>query len=204
MNARYKWIEDWGNAVPKEKRWKDLKHSVETKPKGRIFFCSVCDAYQPIEEEKQIARRMLQEILIPSHHLTLILTKSDLVSRDYDIIKGHSNVHVGFTLTSLKKNEYEPNSPPPEKRIEALKLAYENGITTFVSIEPWIPEITNPIEIISATKDFTSYYILGSLQYLGKEEEKKKTYQMYASELFAILKKQELLHFLGHNWEWKW
>jgi DNA repair photolyase len=212
MNDRYHWIPDWTNPIPKEIRWKDLANSVNSKPKGRIFFCSVCDAYQPIEKEKQIARKMLQEILIPSHHLTLILTKSNLVIRDYDIIKGHNNVHVGFTLTSLEKNKFEPNSSSPEQRIEALKLAKESNITTFVSIEPWIPQITNPIEIISKTNAYVDYYIIGSLQYSGKEQDKREIYKNFAPRLFNILQetkkgyylKEELLHFLGHNWEWKW
>jgi|GEM_PF-895499 len=212
MNERYKWVKDWIKPLPKEIHWEELKKSVDSKPKGRIFFCSACDAYQPIEKEKQIARKMLQEILIPSHHLTLILTKSDLVTRDYDIIKGHNNVHVGFTLTSLEKNKFEPNSSSPEERIEALKLAKENNITTFVSIEPWIPQITNPIEIISKTNAYVDYYIIGSLQYSGKEQDKRNIYKNFAPQLFNILQetrkgyylKEELLHFLGHNWEWKW
>lgn len=47
------------------------------------MFCSMCDPYQPIEGKLRLARRVL-EILLDSKFLTLIMTKSDLVTRDYD------------------------------------------------------------------------------------------------------------------------
>jgi DNA repair photolyase len=53
-----------------------------------------------------------------------------------------------INLRSLEKNSLEPNSPSPKDRLEALKEAHSLGIKTFISIEPWIPKITNPISIL--------------------------------------------------------
>jgi len=50
---------------------------------------------------------------------------------------------VGFTITSLEGIPFwEPYAPGNVKRIEALKKAHRIGIKTFVSIEPWIPDVT--------------------------------------------------------------
>uniref|UniRef100_A0A6H1ZSH8 Radical SAM superfamily protein n=1 Tax=viral metagenome TaxID=1070528 RepID=A0A6H1ZSH8_9ZZZZ len=212
MNQRFGWIENWSQPKPKMIYWQDLKRSVERAEAGRIFFCPACDAYQPLEAEKQLSRRILEEVLLPSKHLTLILTKSDLVMKDYDIISQYNNVHVGFTIISLEKNPQELNSPVPSARIRALKEAKNLGITTFVSIEPWVPGITNPIEIIAATKEFVDYYIIGSLQYRGNEEAKRNEYIESFSKLFNFLisnnieyyLKDELWKFFKTNVEWKW
>jgi len=39
------------------------------------------------------------------------------------------------------------------------------GIKTFVSIEPWIPEITHPRSMIEKLKDSVDRFIIGSMQY---------------------------------------
>jgi len=88
------------------------------------------------------------------------------ILRDFDLIRGHRNVGVGFTITSLNDIPFwEPYAPGDAKRIEALKKAHSMGIETFVSIEPWIPEITHPQSIIEKLKDSVDRLIIGSMQY---------------------------------------
>jgi len=158
-------LKDWRqiqlvkNAVELAQR--DVKHL----PPGKIMFCSMTDPYQPIEVETELARRVL-EVLLDSPFHVLILTKSPLVTRDYDVIRGRSNVEVGFTITSLDDIPfYEPYAPGNKKRIEALKKAHELGIKAFVSIEPWIPSVTYPVDIIRHCRDFVDRWIIGSMQY---------------------------------------
>jgi len=78
---------------------------------GRIMFCSMTDPYQPIEAETRLARKVLEVLLDSPFHI-LILTKNPLVTRDYDLIQGHGNVEVGFTITSLEDIPFwEPYAP---------------------------------------------------------------------------------------------
>ena len=94
------------------------------------------------------------------------MTKSPLVTRDYDLIRGHRNVEIGFTITSLDDIPFwEPYAPGNTKRIEALKKAHEVGVKTFVSMEPWIPNVTQPKAIIEKLRDFVDRFIIGSMQY---------------------------------------
>ena len=148
---------------------------------GKIMFCSMTDPYQPIEAKTRLARQVL-EVLADSPFHILILTKSPLATRDYDLIQGRSNVEVGFTITSLDDIPFwEPYAPGNTKRIEALKIAHEMGIKTFASIEPWIPGVTHPQSIIEKLRDFVDLFIIGSMQYCDVPR------SFYAEQLPALI-----------------
>lgn len=149
---------------------------------GRVMFSSMCDPYQSLEEKTGLSRRLL-EVLLESKHLVLIMTKSDLVLRDLDIIREHDNVEVGFTVTSLKDlPEWEPEAPGNTKRIEALNKAHDLGIKTFVSMEPWIPAITRPIEILDKLNAFVDRWVVGTLNYSGTN------YSFYKKEMPELMR----------------
>ena len=80
--------------------------------------------------------------------------------------RNHQNVEVGFTITSLQDIPFwEPYAPGNTNRIQALKKAHELGIKTFVSIEPWIPDVTQQSVIIKKLRDSVDRFIIGSMQY---------------------------------------
>jgi len=134
-------------------------------PSGRIMFCSITDPYQPIEAETCLARQVLEVLLNSPFHI-LILTKNPLVAREYDLIRDHRNVEVGFTITAPNDiPSWEPYAPGNTERIEALKKAHEIGVKTFASIEPWISSITIPESIVEKLKDDVDRFIIGSMQY---------------------------------------
>ena len=163
----YYWKRPWTDAEPVDNAVELTRREVKHKEQGRIMFCSMCDPYQPIEGQLGLARRVL-EILLDSKFLILIMTKSDLVTRDYNIIKGHDNVEVGFTITSLDDLPmWELEAPGNTRRIDALKQAHNMGIKTFVSMEPTIPEETKPIEIMEALDTWVDRWIIGALNYMN-------------------------------------
>ena len=156
---------DWRDVKIVENAVELARRDIRALRPGRIMFCSMTDPYQPIEAETGLARKVL-EVRLDSPFHVLILTKSPLVTRDYDLIRGHSNVEVGFTITSLDDIPFwEPYAPGNKKRTEALKKAHSIGIKTFVSIEPWIPEMTHPQSIAEKLKDDIDRFIIGSMQY---------------------------------------
>jgi len=157
------------------------------------MFCSMTDPYQPIEPETGLARKVL-EVLLDSLFHVLILTKSPLVTKDYDLIRGHGNVEMGFTITSLDDIPFwEPYAPGNTKRIEALKKAHSMGIKTFVSIEPWIPDITYPQSIIEKLRDFVDGFIIGSMQY---SDVPRSFYAKNLPALISWLKENKIDYYL--------
>jgi len=155
------------------------------------------DPYQPKEAIEFKTWAVLRR-LVHTKHIIMILTKSDLARRDFDLMK-HDNVWLGCTITALTKINDEPYAPPNDKRIAMLRDAHDLGINTFMSIEPILPNITNPVEIIKHTHPFIDYYIIGRLDYetkYGYPKIPKGYYQKYIDEcLYTLLKLKKMFHF---------
>src|SRR6202011_4716558 len=106
------------------------------------------DPYQPIERRYQIMRRIL-EVLERSGHPVGIVTKSNLVTRDIDILSRMASrklVRVGISVTSLDAKlarVMEPRAPSPPRRLSALRELAAAGIPTTVMAAPVIPAIND-------------------------------------------------------------
>ena len=124
---------------------KDFK---KTKPGEGAFFGSVTDCYQPLEATYQLTRSILQQIAeCPECEFRpSILTKSDLVLRDMDLLKRIPGTSVGFSvaLTNEKSRQlFEPCGSPIKQRIAALQELHEAGIETYAFLGPILPGITD-------------------------------------------------------------
>ncbi len=153
MEKYIKQNKEWGSFVfAKVNAPQALRKELTAKKKGLIFFSSVCDPYQEAEMTYELTRKCLEEIRKKQWPVA-ILTKSDLVLRDMDVLK-KIDVDVGFTITTANeemRKKFEPDSSPTEKRIKALKALKESGIKTYVFLGPILPEITDWKNIIGQT-----------------------------------------------------
>jgi DNA repair photolyase len=138
------------------------------KNRATIGTGSMNDPYMPIEKELQLTRNALQIIAkekFPVH----IITKSNLVERDADILQDISKTYaaVSFTITAADdflSQKIEPYAPPSSERFKAMKLLAEKGIYTGVTLMPVLPFINDTIEnitaIIEQAKEAGASYIL--------------------------------------------
>ncbi len=122
-----------------------LEREIIRKPKGTIFFSSLTDAYQPIEREYELTRRLL--LIVLKHQFPVsIQTKSSLIIRDLDLLQKFDKCEVGFTITTANDNLrrlFEPYSSSVEERISAIKKLKEKGVKTFVFFGPILPHISD-------------------------------------------------------------
>ena len=122
-------------------------------PKKLIIGVSggVSDSYQQAEKEYRLTRRIL-EVLNEYEYPVFLLTKSDLVLRDIELLKEinektYANICFSITQTDEeKKKHYEPNSPSTSDRLEALKTLRREGIKGGVMAMPMIPYISDSLE----------------------------------------------------------
>jgi len=153
--------EPWGDFVDVKINAPDLIPENTDKYKGKsILMSSVTDSYHPIEIKYKITRKILKK-LIPLQPNLEILTKSDLVLRDIDLLKQFKNCRVIFSLSFLnekQRKQLEPLACSSEKRIKALKELKRKGVKTALFISPIFPEITDWEKIILKTKDFNKEY----------------------------------------------
>lgn len=107
------------------------------------------DAYQPIERDLRITRRVL-EVLQECEHPVGLITKSSLIERDLDILAPMAEKRLAaasITLTTLDPKiarTLEPRAAAPERRLRTIRTLAEAGIPVGVSIAPIIPFVTEP------------------------------------------------------------
>jgi len=141
-----------------------LKEELYNLDKGRIIVGSVHDPYQKVEENFMLTRDILS-IIQKSGFSCHILTKSDLILRDIDIIKKINNPYVTMSITSLNdsiNNSLEKNVLNPKIRLQTINTLSNHGIKTGLAIIPIIPYIVEPEleKIIKLAKDYNAQYVL--------------------------------------------
>jgi len=115
-----------------------------TQRKLPVMMSDCTDPYQPLEREHKITRRCT-EVLAKHRFPLLIVTKSDLVTRDLDVFKQTPTV-VSITVTTLREdiaNFIEPYAPSPDRRISALQKVADKNIPAVARIDPIIPTIND-------------------------------------------------------------
>ncbi len=141
---------NWGEVVVVKSNIAEvLRREIRRKSKGKIALSTLTDAYQPVERDEKITRKLLQ-MLLNSGFSVSIQTKSDLVLRDADIITSHS-VDVGFTITTLDDGlakVVEPGAPAPSKRVRALERLHSEGVKTWIFLGPILPGAEDDVETI--------------------------------------------------------
>lgn len=145
--------EPWGQFLDvKVNAGEILAREVKRKPPGRVFVSSVCDAYQPAEKRFRLTRECLK-LLVDAGFYPSILTKSKLVARDFDILRGHDNCEVACTLTTMDEQlrfRIEPGATPTRERIAALEQAAEVGIRISTFLGPFMPGLSDTDEALDA------------------------------------------------------
>ena len=154
----------------KPRRKKDLlkriKKDLEKTPSGSLLSISnSSDPYVPMDKKYEDIRKCLQ-LLRNYDFRVLLITKSDLVLRDIDIIKDLHSA-VTFTITTLEKEVYsklEPNAPEPEKRLQAIKELNKAGIPTGLRLDPIFPQLNDKEieEIVKKANDARVKHIVTS------------------------------------------
>jgi len=127
--------------------------------KELVMLSSVTDPYVPAEEKYKLTRGIL-EVLLEHQVPIAILTKSDMVLRDIDLLRRFEHCAVGLSLMTLDDEmarRFEPRAPSPTRRIRALEELTENGVSTYVFISPYMPRLSTDIEqLISALHGLTN------------------------------------------------
>ncbi len=106
----------------------------------------VSDSYQPTEREFKLTQKVL-EVLLDFRMPTMILTKSDLVLRDLDLLKElhkEAFVNVIFTITTYDEEVQkilEPKASTTSERFAALKEIRKAGLFGGVMSTPVVPWI---------------------------------------------------------------
>jgi len=146
------------------------------KPGEEIAIGTATDPYQPIERRLEVTRAILEEL---SRHAGLelgIVTKSNLVLRDIDLLRRiaeNNQIFVNVTITTLDVDLariLEPRAPRPDLRMETVRKMNLEGVNTGVICAPVVPGITDsPCDLealVRATAEAGGKYIYANPLFL--------------------------------------
>ena len=148
----------------------------KVKPGEEIAIGTATDPYQPSERRFEVTRSIL-EVFAERHGFDIgIVTKSDLVLRDVELLREvarRNQVFVNLTITTLKTELariLEPRAPRPDLRLKALEMLNQAGVPAGVICAPVIPGITDSPRdldaLVKATKAAGGRYIFANALFL--------------------------------------
>lgn len=141
-----------------------LKRELEKTKKGTIIVGSVHDPYQKAEEESRITRDLLK-IIKQNDFSFHVLTKSNLVLRDIDLLSEIEDCSVTVSTISVKDSVskiFEKNVPSPKIRLQTIKKLINEGIKTGLAVIPVLPYIIEEelTDIVKSAKNYEAQYLL--------------------------------------------
>lgn len=162
------------------------------KKKGIIIIGSVADPYQNAEKKFKTTRNILK--IIQQHDFSChILTKSNLVLRDIDILSKIDECFVTLSLITLDKsisNIFEKDAPSPVIRLQTVKKLSDMEIKTGIAVIPILPYIVEKEfeNIIKQVKRHGAQYLL--YKYLELKGDQKSIFIKKLKENYPYIVKK--------------
>jgi DNA repair photolyase len=151
----------------------DLK---KVKRGEEIAIGTATDPYQPAERRYGITLTILEELALHAGLEISIVTKSNLVLRDADLLRKiaeRSQLYVNLTITTLDvglARILEPRAPRPDLRLEAVRKLNQAGVPAGVICAPVVPGITDDPKsldaLVHATREAGGRYIFANPLFL--------------------------------------
>jgi DNA repair photolyase len=113
------------------------------------------DPYQHAEGKYHLTRGIIK-VLSEARNPFSILTKSTLILRDLDLLvaaSARTDVAVSFSVGTLDRDVWkltEPGTPPPDRRVDALRRLSEAGISCGALVAPVLPALSDRKEQLEA------------------------------------------------------
>ena len=189
---------------------RQLAFRVKKDQRGIIALASATDPYIKAEENYKITQQYLS-IILKHQFPVLIITKSELILRDLDILKqiDQQAIHatdlpgklnrgaiISFSFSTLDPaiaSTLEPGAPLPQARLETMRKCKEAGFLVGMNCIPVLPFISDTEEqlerLATAAKEYGADYILiGGLTLFGDQPaDSKMLYRKFLERRFPEL-----------------
>jgi DNA repair photolyase len=141
-----------------------------------IAIGTATDPYQPAERRYEITRAILEELARHSGYEIGIVTKSNLILRDAELLQRvsrNNQLFVNVTITTLNADLariLEPRAPRPDLRMEVIRQLNGAGVAAGVICAPVLPGITDSTRdleaLVQATAEAGGKYIFANPLFL--------------------------------------
>jgi len=143
------YIPQFHNCRPKKNLISRLKREATRLNGELISISNSSDPYPQLEQKTELTRKCLK-ILAENNCRLQIITKSDLVVRDIDILKQVPCV-VSITILTMDDRlslKLEPGAPNSSRRLKAIETLVNEEIPTTVRIDPVIPRVNDDLALL--------------------------------------------------------
>jgi DNA repair photolyase len=133
------------------------------------------DPYQPAEGRYRLTRACLEALRDAANPFSLI-TRNPMIARDLEILvqaARRAEVAVVFSVPTLDEEVWrrtEPGTPPPRRRLEALRRLVDAGIKAGVGMAPILPGISDAPDqleaVVRAAREAGATNVWANLLYL--------------------------------------
>jgi DNA repair photolyase len=186
------YIPQFAKCRPKSDLLQRLQREAAKLKGETVSIANSSDPYPRMEATAGLTRRCL-EILAESNCQIQIITKSNLVTRDDDLLSKVPST-VALTITTLDAELarlLEPNAPPPAKRLRAAEDLIGKGIPVSVRIDPVIPFVNDKPEKLVADLASIGVKHVTSSTYKIKPD----NWRRFSAVMPQVAKKLERLYF---------
>lgn len=115
---------------------------------GHVAIGTATDPYQPLEARVRVTRGCIEAL--DEYGVSFsVTTRSPLVLRDLDLLRRARVLSVNISLHTLDAQiwrRFEPASPAPWRRLEAIGRLADAGIPVTVFAAPMLPYLTDTAE----------------------------------------------------------
>jgi DNA repair photolyase len=181
---------------------KQLGNRAKKNQFGIIVLSSATDPYLQAEKETGLTRKLL-EVMLHHRFPVHVITRSDLVVRDLDLLRQidktailpddlaretDRRVFITFSFSTLDPaiaKVFEPGATDPSSRLAAMRKCRDEGFHTGVSLMPLLPGISDSQEALdnfyeTFSKAGACYAMPASLTLFGDGPADSKTLTMRA------------------------
>ena len=174
-------------------------------PGEEIALGTATDPYQPAERWARITRGILEVFAARSGYRLGIVTKSQLIERDVDLLAEIARrntlvVHVTITTADVAlARKLEPRAPRPDLRFAAVRQLRSAGIVTGVLCSPLLPGITDTEDALDgvARRAAAARASFFAAQPLFLKPCSRPTYLSFVREHFPALEAEYAAQFGG-------
>lgn len=189
------------NAVATLKKDLDkLRRSGGDRPGLHVAIGTATDPYQPAEAKARLTRGCL-ELLAEYGVPVSVTTRSPLILRDLDLLQRlrllSVNISVGTMNTQIWKT-FEPSTPAPAKRLEAIAGLASAGLPVGVFMAPILPDLTDAEDdlrdVMTASARSGAVFVMASCLRLSTPEVKSWFMQAIGTNYPHLRTKYEHLY----------
>lgn len=174
---------------------KDLIHLDEIGNKDLVMFSFTSDVYQLDEEFNSITRDAISLFRKYNHPFHLLTKGGTKAARDFDLYSDNDWFACSLTYFDKKKSlEIEPRAAVPSDRIEALKIARDIGIKTWVSFEPTLDE-EETYKLYEESKQYVDFYKVGKVSQYRTDVD----WDVFTNRIADMMEADRQSFFLKHD-----